>query len=62
MGILKIHDNYQSRKIVLCPECKGEKIISRYNEKTASFDFIDCPVCEGQGLMERIVIIKFKKI
>lgn len=62
MGILKIYDNYQSRKIVLCPKCKGEKSISVYNEKYSLFEKKTCDLCGGQGMMYRVVKIDFKKI
>ena len=50
------------RKIVVCPECKGEKK-APYNDGEYG-ERIDrvCKLCKGEGLAVRFVTIEYKDL
>lgn len=49
------------KKRVICPECKGEKVVM-YPNKWDDLEEEKCHTCNGKGLMIRIVDVTYKPI
>jgi len=51
------------RKIVVCPTCKGRGKIKVGNLiEFHNHDTEQCPDCQGDGILERIVTKKYEKL
>ena len=62
MGLIPKYQNYKSKKIVICPKCLGERQTSVYNKEKLMFEYVECPICGGIGMVYRILKLEYKKI
>lgn len=49
-------------KIVTCPHCGGEGYTKKWNDREREYDRVTCSECDGLRVLEKIVIIEFKRI
>ena len=50
-----------TRKIVICPCCKGNKQVPRFDTKNERY-FILCTICMGDGMMTKTKQISYERI
>ncbi len=51
------------RKIIICPTCKGKCILKVGNlREMHNHDTAPCPDCGANGMIQRIVNIKYERI
>lgn len=50
----------ESRKIIICPTCKGEEKISERTRE--GWEFNTCKTCNGRGRLKRITKTSYEQI